>query len=44
MMSSGKSEAIVNSLSALHDLEVSVRGSKIDEAQILILKMYDVLH
>ena len=43
-MSSGKSEAIVNSLSALHDLEVSVRGSKIDEAQILMSKMYDILH
>ena len=29
----------MNSLSALHDLEVSVRGSKIDDAQVLLTKM-----
>ena len=39
-MNSNRSEAIVNSLSALHDLEVSVRGTRIDDAQILMEKMY----
>ena len=38
-MSSNKSDAIINSLGALHDLEVSVRGTKIDDAQILMTKM-----